>query len=319
MPNFAAMQISASILTKCCFIAGPTASGKSAAAVALAQRLDAEIISLDSMAVYRGMDIGTAKPTLSERQKIVHHLIDIADPSQDFSVAEFVHLAADAAIAIVEQGRTPLFVGGTGLYLRSILQGIFEGPEADWDLRRRLEQQAREPGPQWLHDQLSACDPATAARLHLNDMRRIIRALEVFELTGKPLSENQHHRPRPAHERPRVAVWLEPPRGWLRERINRRVDLMMEAGWLDETRQLMQHDPPPGRTACQALGYRELIEHDQGRMTLDTAVEQIKTATRQFAKRQHTWFRNLEECRSLPITGEELPEEIAARIAMYAM
>ena len=267
------------------------------------------------MSVYRGMDIGTAKPMLSERQRIVHHLIDIADPSQDFSVTEFVRLAAEAAMAIVEQGRTPLFVGGTGLYLRSILRGIFEGPEADWDLRRRLEQQARKHGPHWLHAQLVACDPATAARLHLNDMRRIIRALEVFELTGKPLSEDHHHRPRPAHERPRVAVWLEPPRGWLRERIDHRVDLMMEAGWLDEARQLMQHDPPPGRTACQALGYRELFEHLQGRMTLDSAVEQIRIATRQFAKRQHTWFRNLEECRSLPITGAESPEEIAARIS----
>lgn len=281
----------------------------------MARRLDAEIISLDSMAVYRGMDIGTAKPTLSERQQIIHHLIDIADPDQDFSVTEFVRLAAAAATSIVEHGRTPLFVGGTGLYLRSILRGIFEGPEADWDLRRRLEQKARELGSQWLHDQLAACDPATAARLHLNDMRRIIRALEVFALTGQPISDDQHHRPRPAHERPRVVVWLEPPRNWLRERIDRRVDLMMEAGWLDETHRLMQHNPPPGRTARQALGYRELIDHLQGRMTLDTAVGQIKIATRQFAKRQHTWFRNLEECRALPITGEELPEEIATWIA----
>ena len=308
------MQFSASLLTKCCFIAGPTASGKSAAAIALAQRLDAEIISLDSMAVYRGMDIGTAKPTLSERQQIIHHLIDIADPDQDFSVTEFVRLAAAAATSIVEHGRTPLFVGGTGLYLRSILRGIFEGPEADWDLRRRLEQQARELGPQWLHDQLAVCDPATAARLHLNDMRRIIRALEVFELTGQPISDDQRHAPRPAHERPRIVVWLEPPRNWLRERIDRRVDLMMEAGWLDETHRLLQHNPPPGRTARQALGYRELIDHLQGRLTLDTAVGQIKIATRQFAKRQHTWFRNLEECQSLPITGQESPDEIAGKI-----
>ena len=282
----------------------------------LAHQLDAEIISLDSMAIYRGMDIGTAKPSFPERQHILHHLIDIADPHQEFSVAEFVCLAAEAAGSIVERGHTPLFVGGTGLYLRSILRGISEGPEADWELRRRLEQQARTHGRQWLHDQLTACDPATASRLHHNDLRRIIRALEVFELTGKPISDDQHHLPRPEDERPRVVVWLEPPRDWLRDRIDRRVDQMMEAGWLEETRRLIQHDPPPGRTACQALGYRELIEHLQGCMTLDAAVGQIKIATRQFAKRQHTWFRNLVECRALPITGEESPDEIAGKITV---
>ncbi len=312
------MQFPPSLITKCWFIAGPTASGKSAASLTVAKQLDAEIISLDSMAIYRGMDIGTAKPTFSDRCQVVHHLIDIADPNQDFSVAEFVRLAADAATAIASRGRTPLFVGGTGLYLRAVLRGIFEGPAPDWDLRRRLEHQAQEHGPQWLHERLAACDPATAARLHLNDVRRMIRALEVFERTGKPMSADQQHPPRPANERPRVVVWLEPPRDWLRARIDRRVDRMMEDGWLDETRRLMQHDPPPGRTAAQALGYRELIEHLHGRITLDAAVGQIRIATRQFAKRQQTWFRNLEECRSLPITGTESSEEIAARILACA-
>ena len=308
------MQFSASLLRQCWFLAGPTASGKSATAVTLARKLNAEIISLDSMAIYRGMDVGTAKPSVAERQQIVHHLIDIAEPHQEFSVAEFVRLAADAAAEITWRNRTPLFVGGTGLYLRSILRGLFEGPEANWELRQTLEQQTLEHGPQWLHDRLASCDPVTAARLHPNDMRRIIRALEVFELTGQPISQGQQQHPRPESERPQVVVWLEPPRDWLRNRIHQRVDQMMAAGWLEETRRLLQRQPPPGRTACQALGYRELIDHLFGRMTLEAAVEQIKTATRQFAKRQHTWFRNLEECVPLAITGQETPESLARQI-----
>jgi tRNA dimethylallyltransferase len=312
------MQLSPTLLRHCFFLAGPTASGKSAAAIVLAERLNAEIISLDSMAIYRGMDIGTAKPSQADRERIPHHLIDVADPHEEFSVTEFVRLAAQAAAEICGRGRVPLFVGGTGLYLRSILRGIYEGPEADWEFRRTLEEQARTNGPQWLHDRLAACDPVTAARLHLNDMRRIIRALEVFELTGKPLSEDQQHGPRPDNERPRIVAWIEPPRDWLRERIDRRVDQMMEAGWLEETRWLMQQTPSPSRTACQALGYRELIDCLNGFTTRDAAVEQIKISTRQFAKRQHTWFRNLEECRPMSIAGNETAESIAERILKEA-
>ena len=315
---FQVMQFSTSLLRQCWFLAGPTASGKSATAVTLAQHLNAEIISLDSMAIYRGMDVGTAKPTPAERQQVAHHLIDIAEPHQEFSVAEFVRLAAEAATDIAARNRTPLFVGGTGLYLRSILRGLFDGPEASWELRRILEQEAIKHGTNWLHDRLASCDPVTASRLHPNDMRRIIRALEVFELTGTPISQGQQQHPRPESERPLLVVWLEPPRDWLRNRIDQRVDQMMAAGWLEETRLLLQKQPPPGRTARQALGYHELIDYLAGQITLDAAVEQIRTATRQFAKRQHTWFRNLEECRSLPITGLETTELLARQIAELA-
>lgn len=308
------MQLRPELLCQSWFLAGPTASGKSATAIALAKRIDGEIISLDSMAIYRGMDIGTAKPSREELADVPHHLIDVADPHEEFSVAEFVRLAADAAESILSRRKTPLFVGGTGLYLRSILRGIFEGPEADWDFRREMEQKALANGSQWLHDQLAAVDQVTAARLHLNDMRRIIRALEVFHLTGKPLSDEHHNSPRPVDERPKVVVWLEPPREWLRNRIDLRVDQMMAAGWLEETRALMNRQPPPSRTACQALGYRELMDHLRGSGTLHETVELIKTATRQFAKRQHTWFRNLEECRPLPINGKESAEELAKRV-----
>ena len=266
------------------------------------------------MAVYRGMDIGTAKPTLEERHQVLHHMIDIADPEQDFSVAEFLQFAAAAATEIVSRHRTPLFVGGTGLYLRSLLRGLCSLPAANWDLRRSLEQQARELGPQWLHDQLAQRDPVTAARLHLNDMRRIIRAIEVFELTGVPISRDQTQSPLPVEQRPACVVWLSPPRAWLRDRIDNRVDQMLATGWLDETRAVFDRSPPPGRTASQALGYRELAEHLAGRCGLPETVTAIKTATRQFAKRQHTWFRNLVECREVPIDGTESTDTIMRRV-----
>jgi tRNA dimethylallyltransferase len=312
------MKLPSSLLRQCCFLAGPTACGKSATSLILADRLNAEIISLDSMAIYRRMDIGTAKPSQADRLKVAHHLIDIAEPHEEYSVAEFVRHAAFAAEAIVGRGRVPLFVGGTGLYLRSILRGLSEGPEADWGFRRSMEQLAIQNGPEWLHGKLRACDPVTAARLHLNDMRRIIRALEVFELTGRPISKDQQHAPVPIEDRPRAVVWLEPPRDWLRARIDLRVDQMMADGWLEETRELMELQPAPSRTACQALGYRELIDHLDGQLSLEAAVEQIKISTRQFAKRQHTWFRNLEECSPVAISGLESPEMIADMIQTLA-
>jgi len=308
------MPFPVSLLKKCWFLTGPTASGKSAAALCLAQHLKAEIISLDSMAVYRGMTIGTAKPSLADQQSVRHHMIDIADPAQDFSVTEFVRLAHDAAADIVARGLIPLFIGGTGLYLRSILRGMYEGPEADWDLRNRWEKDALSHGPDWLHAQLAERDAVTAQRLHPNDMRRMIRAIEVYELTGKPLSEAQHHQPVPVSERPACVVWLHPPRSWLHERINHRIDQMMQEGWLEETRQLLHAESPPGRTARQALGYQELIQYLEGKISLPVAVAQIKISTRQFAKRQHTWFRNLEECTPLEMTGEESAVKLAERI-----
>jgi tRNA dimethylallyltransferase len=307
------MKVSESVLCCSWFLAGPTASGKSAVAMELAELINAEIISLDSMTIYRGMDIGTAKPSVADRARVFHHLIDIADPHQDFSVAEFLRQAARAAEQVCGRERVPLFVGGTGLYLRSLLRGLCEAPTADWGLRRRLEQQASEFGPAWLHERLRLLDPPAAARLHPQDMRRIIRAIEVFELTGTPISADQTQRPLPPHLRPRC-VWLSPPRPWLRERINQRVDAMLQAGWLDEARWLMNLSPPAGRTAMQALGYRELAAHLQGQLTLAAAGELIKSSTRQFAKRQHTWFRSLEECQELPIAGDESPGQLARRI-----
>ena len=305
------MNFPAELLKQCWFLTGPTAVGKTATALNLAKRLNAEILSLDSMAVYRRMDIGTAKPDQTERAAVPHHLIDLAEPHQDFSVTEYVTAALSAVEDVIGRGRVPLFSGGTGLYLKAILRGIYNGPPANWDLRNRLEEQTLRDGPQQLHDQLMAVDPTTATRLHINDQRRIIRALEVYAATGLPLSQQHHNVPRPLTERPAAVVWLEPPRDWLRDRINRRVDLMMQCGLLKETQTLLAATPLPGRTARQALGYRELIAHLEDNQPLEDAVELIKIGTRQFAKRQHTWFRNMEECSSFPVTGDESADQLA--------
>jgi tRNA dimethylallyltransferase len=298
----------------CWFLAGPTAGGKTAVSLELAKLLDAEVVSMDSMAIYRGMDIGTAKPSPQEQQQVPHHLIDIVDPHQEFSVSEYVAHAGRVVDEILSRRRVPLFVGGTGLYLRSILRGVFEGPPANWQLRHELQQQAEAKGNDWLHSELRNVDAETAQRLHPNDVRRIIRAIEVFRVVGQPLSKLHRQTPRPNEERPARVVWIEPPRDWLHERINRRVDQMVKQGLLDETRKLLATDPPPGRTARQALGYREIISHLEGGVPLDEAIEQIKTGTRQFAKRQHTWFRNLEECSAVEIQGDETPNSLAQRI-----
>lgn len=308
------MNFPTELLKQCWFLAGPTAVGKTATALLLAEHLHAEILSLDSMAVYRGMDLGTAKPEKSYRAAVRHHLIDLADPHEEFSVADYLTAALAAVREVTSRGRVPLFVGGTGLYLRTILRGLFDGPPADPTLRRQLERQAELHGSRHLHDQLVRVDPLTAARLHVQDQRRVIRALEVHAITGIRLSEQQRHVPRPAVERPDTVFWLDAPRDWLRDRINQRVDRMMQRGLLQETHRLLNATPAPGRTARQALGYRELLAHLERDEPLESCVELIKVRTRQFAKRQCTWFRNLEECRGISMSGEESPGQLADRI-----
>jgi tRNA dimethylallyltransferase len=352
------MRFDNDLLRRCWFLAGPTACGKTAVGVELAERLNAEIVSLDSMSLYRGMDIGTAKPSAVERARVPHHLVDVIEPHDEFSVADYVGAAERACREIVNRGRVPLFVGGTGLYLRAVLRGVFEGPAADWDLRRRLEQlAASDPSRSVLHERLREVDPESASRLHPQDQRRLIRALEVFELTGQPLSSQQRQTPLPRDERPPHVYWLEPPRDWLHERINRRVEAMFAAGLMAEVQRLLAAARPLSHTARQALGYKEVIDWlDQikngsgslpasgstpfltsgtgGRAASGTEsitdtggtpvprtnelVVLIQTRTRQFAKRQHTWFRHLEECRAVPIDGTESAVELAARLHAMA-
>ncbi|HEX4145693.1 MAG TPA: tRNA (adenosine(37)-N6)-dimethylallyltransferase MiaA [Pirellulales bacterium] len=302
----------------CWFLTGATASGKTAVGVALARRLGAEIVSLDSMAIYRGMNVGTAKPTPEEQGGVPHHLIDVASPSDEFSVAEYVAAAERTVAEIADHGREAIFVGGTPLYLKALLRGIDAGPPADWTLRTRLVEWGRQAGPGALHQRLAAVDPAAAARLHESDTRRLVRALEVFEQTGRTISSQQQHFSlgRPA-EACRVFV-LDWPREQLYERINRRVDAMFNAGLLDEVRELAETVPGTvflGRTAGQAVGYREAAEVLAGRLTLPAAIELTQTRTRQFAKRQLTWFRSLSECRFVPVEEPLDPEAVAERIA----
>jgi tRNA dimethylallyltransferase len=310
----ASMSFPEHLLPHCCFLAGPTAAGKSAAALLLAQHLNAEILALDSMTVYRGMDIGTAKPSADDQRQIPHHLLDLINADQEFSIAEYLEQAAAVATAVLQRGRTPLFVGGSGLYLRALLRGFSQGPAANWEIRRRWDELARQHGPQWIHQQLQQVDPVTARRLHPQDLRRIIRALEVHELTGRPISTDQSHTIREPHLRPRLAVWLDPERTSLRNRIALRTQLMIDQGWLTETRKLLEHWPQLSRTASQALGYRELILHLQHQLSLEEAIQQIQTSTCQFAKRQTTWFRSLEECRPIRTTGLEPPEELLRQL-----
>lgn len=309
------MKISADKLQQCWFLAGPTATGKSALSLLLAERLNAEIISMDSMAIYRGMDIGTAKPSVDEQKRVPHHLIDFIEPHQEFSTAEYLSASIQVVDDILSRGRIPLFVGGTGLYLRALLRGVFEGPPADWEFRSKLMEQAAEGPPDWLHSELIKIDPITAGRLHPNDARRLIRALEVYALTGVPPSELHSEEPLPPGQQPRHVYWLHPPRRWLHDRINHRVEVMFERGLIEEVQSLLRAPNPPGQSARQALGYRETIDWLEGRLESEQAtIELIQTRTRQFAKRQHTWFRNLTECREIPVTGDESPDELLQRI-----
>jgi tRNA dimethylallyltransferase len=284
-------------------LTGPTASGKSRLGVELALRLGAELISMDSMALYRRMDIGTAKPSPEERQRVPHHLIDVLEPWESANVAWWLEQAGQLCREIEARGKRVLIVGGTPLYLKALLHGLFEAPPSDETIRQRLEQEAQDQGPQTLHDRLSQVDPTAAARLHPNDVRRVVRALEVWELTGKPISTWQQQW-QPVHPvSPDSAVQanrflcLDVPRQTLYERINARVEQMMRTGLLDEMRCLQQLDRPLSRAARQALGYKELLDHLEGQTSLEEAVTLIQTRSRQFAKRQLTWFRHIPQLR----------------------
>ena len=304
------------LATHAWFLTGPTASGKTAVGIELARLIDAEIISLDSMALYRGMDIGTAKPSPQERRAAPHHLIDVLEPSEEFSVAQYLQAAGEVARVITSRGKQVLFVGGTALYLKAILRGLFSGPPADWKLRRELEEIARVEGPESLHRRLAEVDSVAAAKLHANDVRRVIRALEVHHSTGQPISslQQQFARGRPASEcRLFVLDW---PREQLDERIRRRVDEMFAAGLVEEVRRLQAAlHGELSRTASQAVGYREVLDHLQGQRELTDTAEIVKLRTRQFAKRQLTWFRSLSECRWVSVCEPLDAADVARRIA----
>lgn len=291
-------------------VIGPTASGKSALAAELAARQRAEILCVDSMTVYRGMDIGTAKPSPAERARVPHHLLDVADPTEMFTVARFVQLA-DAVIADTRRRGVPLIaVGGTPLYFKALFEGLFEGPGADESVRDRL----RDADPATLHDRLSRIDPAAAERIHPNDAKRLIRAIEVHELTGQPISSFQTHwsaDAAPAWRHPVRWIGLQWEREALNRRINARVRQMIDAGWVDEVRRLLDEHGQLSKTATEAAGYAQLIEHVHGRISLDEAIERIKIVTRQLARRQIKWFRRFREVKWL--RGSDLLDDLLAQ------
>ena len=282
-------------------LTGPTGSGKTRLGIGWAKQLDAEIISMDSMAVYRGMDIGTAKPTAADRAAVPHHLIDVLDPWQGASVAWWLEQAAACCRDIRGRGKKALFVGGTPLYVKALLRGLFDGPAGDAAIRDRLTQEAQMHGSPVLHERLSKADPVAAGRVHPHDLRRLIRALEVFELTGKPISawQQQWHSPLTTHHSPLTSFWLDLPRDELYARINRRVEEMFAAGLVDEVRALRSLPQGLSREARQALGYKEIFAYLDGQATLEETILQVQTRSRNFAKRQISWFRHLPELEPL--------------------
>ena len=273
-------------------ICGPTASGKTALSVALAQKLHTEIISADSMQIYRGMDIGTAKPTLEERQGIPHHLLDICEPDEPFSVARYVELADKAAQDILSRGMVPIVAGGTGLYMDALIEcSVFSGDETDLTVRKKYQQLADEKDNLAVHACLAQVDPESAERLHPNNLKRVIRALEVYEQTGMTIGEfnRSHKRPEPKYHAVKIGV-CPAQRETLYERIDRRVDQMLEDGLLEETKRLFSSGALTG-TAAQAIGYKELLGVLDGTDTLEHSVNLLKQRSRNYAKRQMTWLK----------------------------
>lgn len=303
-------------LENCWFLTGPTASGKTEVGVLLAERLGAEILSMDSMAVYRGMDIGTAKPDEETRRRIPHHLLDLVDPWEEYSLARYLEDAAAAVEQVRRRGKPVLFVGGTPLYLKAVLRGIFQGPPADPELRRRLQNEAARHPPGFLHARLAEVDPQAAAKLHPHDQRRIVRALEVYQTTGQRISQLQAQFDRPRSEAMGRVFQLHLPRELLCARIERRTDAMFARGFVDEVRRLLDHPKGLGPTASRALGYQEVIVFLAGQGSLDETIAQVKLRTRQFTKRQMTWFRHLEEVEAIPVSPQDSPHIIAGRILL---
>ena len=302
------------------FILGCTAGGKGSLGRELARRTGGQILSVDSMKIYRRMDIGTAKPTPAQRAEISHHCIDLVEPSESFSVARYVRAADEAIARIAAAGAPVLAVGGTALYVKGLSEGLFEGPSADAELRAELKARAAVEGWPVLHTELAAIDPPAAARIHPNDAKRIVRALEVYRLTGSTISDLQQQWDLPAGRQAArrtqydcVFIGLRRDKDDANRRINARVKRMIELGLRDEVAGLLAEPAGLSRQAAQALGYAEMIRHLAGELTLDETVEQIKINTRQFAKRQRTWFRSFRSMHWIDVAPDATAEAVADR------
>ncbi len=272
-------------------IVGPTASGKSALAVELAEQLSGEVVACDSTQVYRGFDIGTAKPTTQERRGIPHHLLDLLEPGEIFHAGEYRRLALGVLENLARRGRLPIFTVGTGLYLRALLEGLCEAPARSEDLRERLRRRAEERGHVYLHRVLERLDPAAAGRIAPRDIPKTIRAIEVCLLAGTPISALHRAGQTGLEGYKPVKIGLMPPREALYARIARRTQAMLDAGWIDEVRRLAESGVAPDAKPFDFIGYREWREYLAGELTREQAIERIEQNTRRYAKRQITWFR----------------------------
>lgn len=302
----------------CWYLTGATAVGKTSVSLELARRLNAEIVGLDSMTIYRGMDIGTAKPERSQREQVPHHLIDIADPCDSFSVSQYRDLALATIREIRSRGKEVLFVGGSALYLKALLRGLADGPPADLEFRQAMETELAGLENSQLHQRLALLDPLTAHRLHVNDRRRIIRALEVHRATGQPISHSQMEFEEATPAGQCRVFCLRRPRGELHQRIEQRVQQMFDGGLVEEVTGLLARWGELGPTARQAVGYCEVIALLRGEMTAEQCRERVLIRTRRFARHQETWFRGLEECRILDFSGPEAPQRLAEQILALA-
>lgn len=279
-------------MDKLIVVLGPTAVGKTALSIALAKRFSTEVISGDSMLIYRNMDIGTAKPSIEEQDGVVHHLVDIIEPTESFDVTTFIEMARAKIREINERGQVPILAGGTGLYIKALLEGYqFNVTPQNEAFRQEMETVAREQGVEELHRRLAEVQPETAARLHPNDIRRVIRALEVATFGGETVSQEKEDETACLYD---VAViGLISERSLLYERINQRVDQMMADGLLDEVKGLLESGVPADAQSMKGIGYKELVAYLDGKCTLEEAVDEIKKGTRHFAKRQFTWYRKM--------------------------
>ena len=287
------------------FIAGPTAVGKSEIAIALAEKIGGEIISVDSMQVYRGLDIGTAKPDAATQRKIRHHLIDVCDLSEPFDAAKFVQLANRAVAEIHSRKKTPIFCGGTGLYFKAFLDGLGDAPATDPKVRAELEATSLDK----LLEELRERDPAAYEKIDRKNPRRIVRAIEVIRTSGKSFSSQRADWPAQDAAQHQIHLFTRGADD-LRRRMDVRVDEMFRCGLVEETRELLKHGLAENRTAMQAIGYRQVVEHLRGERKLAETIELVKIRTRQFAKRQLTWFRRHANCQWIELKPEQTVEDI---------
>ncbi|MDR4499059.1 MAG: tRNA (adenosine(37)-N6)-dimethylallyltransferase MiaA [Candidatus Scalindua sp.] len=295
-------------------LTGTTASDKTDIGFHTAQAIQGEIISADSMLIYRGMDIGTAKPSQEMRKSIFHHLIDIVDPWESYSVGKYVEDAEEVICTLHKKKKHFIIVGGSPLYIKGIREGIFRSPEADWKVREELEALAKEKGNLYVHGILEKIDPVTAGKLHPNNLRRIIRAIEVYKKTGKQMSQLQELYGKKKKNCKIVCITRE--REELYRRINKRVETMFEKGLVDEVQSLIDNPHGLSRQAEQALGYKEVVRYLKGKCTVDEAKEMLKANTRRFSKRQMTWFRSFSNILWLEVKEDERPEAVSERVLL---